>query len=529
MIANRKAPPKSGLSTCRFATASSSRQTRRLSPRSDHTSAHLSLLNSVKAIPPHLSQNPYSALTAIHSPFTSLQTVLPANSHKTSALVRPANPKYTYWCTVCGDRSYKNSDDWKKHEKEHEIKYVCMLNGLVEPTEDGQKCVLCGALNPTDNHHSAHNIAPCLEAVDRPSFKRRYEMVGHLKDTHDISKGGVIAEKWRCESSKKAWSCGFCIQLFPTIQARLKHIGTEHFEQGQSLNEWDTTKLIQGLLLQTKILEAWQSLLNSVDPFRLSQIRWNKLGSEDLQQRLGRGLVGEETPQSLAKAAYDNAEYDWSLANMEDTDFAATMNTEHTQSISKNSSPPSPEQAVTSREGPVEYQAWIPQQQQASPRDSPTSKAESPYVPAASIPPPAHLAPAFDHGPVCKPLPSDADDINSTRPQCGSTNPSIYTPWGGYNTTPESTHSDQETLRYKSTDDIAWSAVPLPDIDSGPSTLKRPRDSASSPARTLPCKPSLKDRPRKKTYRKRLGEGEGPSRTMDLDYGQRGQYDDEDA
>lgn len=464
-----------------------------------------------------------------------MQTVLPASPHAISALARPANPNHTYWCTVCGDRSYKNSDDWKKHEKEHEIKYVCMLDGLVESTEDGQKCVLCGILNPADNHRLAHNIAPCLEAAHRPSFKRRYEMVGHLKDAHYIPKGGSIANKWRSKSSKKAWSCGFCIQLFPSLQARLKHIGTEHFERGQSINEWDTTKLIQGLLLQTEIQEAWQSLLNSVDPFRLSRIRWNKPGSEDLQKRLERGLVGEETPQSLAKAAYDNAEYDWGLADIDDTAFATTMNTERTQYISRTLWPPSPEHAVASGEGPVEYQAKAPQQQQASQfsRNSPTSNAPRTYVTAASISPPAHVAPALDHGPLCKPLPSEANHINSTRPttpsndKFNSANALIYTPWGGYNITPEPTYSDQEIFRCKSNDDIAWSITPHPDIDSKPSTLKRPRGSASPLASALPCKSSLKDWPRKKRYKKTFREGEMASRTMGLDYGQQGTYVDE--
>lgn len=516
--------------------ATSSRQTRPPSPRSDPTSAHLSFFKPVNAISPHLSQNPYSALTAVHSPRTPVQTLLPPNSHQISALAKRANPNHTYWCTVCGDRSYKNSDDWKKHEKEHEIKYVCMLNGLLEPTETGQLCVLCGVLNPPVNHHLAHNIASCLEEPGHTSFKRRYDMVGHLKDAHNISKGGTIADKWRCESFKKAWSCGFCIQLLPTLQARLKHVGTEHFERGQSINEWDTTKLIQGLLLQAEIQKAWQSLLNSVDPFRLSQFKWNKVGSEDLQQRLEKGLVGRETPQSLAKAAYDNAEYDWSLADIDDTAFAANMNTELTQYISKTPPPPSPEQAVISRKGPVECHAWGPPLKQASqiPRTSPIPDIQSAYVTAASISPRAYHTPVLDYEPVCKPLPSDTDDTNGTQPttpsndRFGSANPSVYTSWSGYNTIPELTHSAQEELNYKSNDNIAWSTVPHPYITFGPSTLKRPRESTSPPTSAFPCKPSLKKAPRKKRYRK-IEEGEMASWNVDLDYGQRGARVGEDA
>lgn len=317
LTANQKAPPNFGLSAYRFAAATSSRQTRRPSPRSNHTSTHPSVAKSIKAISPHLSNNPSSALTAVHSLLTPVQTVLPASSHNTSALARPANPNHTYWCTVCCNRSYKNRDDWKKHEKEHEIKYICMLNGLFETTEDGKRCFLCGDVDPADNHHLAHNFGPCLAAADRPSFKRRYDMVTHLKAAHDISSGGIIADKWLHKSSKKAWSCGFCIQLFPSLKDRLKHISTEHFDKGQSINDWIFSKVIQGLLLQPGIQEAWQHLLDILDLFRLSEIKWNKLGNEDLQQRHERGLTGKETAQALAKAAYDNAEYDWKLADIE--------------------------------------------------------------------------------------------------------------------------------------------------------------------------------------------------------------------
>ena len=511
MTENQKAPfkpPKIGLTAYRLAAAASSRQTRRQSPKSDHTSAHLPVVRSFKAISPHLSNNPYSASTAFHSSLIPVQTVLPASSHKTSAVVRAANPNHIYWCTVCGNRSYQNSDDWKKHEKEHEIKYVCMLNGLLEPTDDAQKCVLCGVLNPADSHQLAHIIAPCLEAPDRPSFKRRYEMVGHLKAAHNISNGGTIADKWLCKSSKKAWSCGFCIRLFPTLKDRLRHVGTEHFEKGQSINDWDITKVIQGLLLQPGIQEAWQHLLNTLDPFRLSEIKWNKLGSKDLQRRLEKGLAGEETPQSLAKGAYDNAEYDWSLADMDDTIFATATNYVPDQHTNKSSSLLSQEHAVASREAPVECEPWSSPQHQASQtlRSGPTSDAQSAYVTAASNSPPAHHVPALDYGPMWKPLASDTDDMNSTRPttplndRFGPANPLIYTPWGGYNTTPDPAHSDQEIIHSKSDSNFHWSSHPHPGIDvenRGP-TLKRPRDSVSPPAQALPRSSSLNDRPRKK-------------------------------
>lgn len=503
---------------------------------------HLSLNKSIKTISPHLSNNPYSALTTTQRQLDSHRTCPRSIKYSTPGFVKPANPDHLYWCTICDNHSYQHSDGWKKHEKEHETKYVCMLKGLFEATKDGRRCVLCGALDQDDSHHSVHNIAPCIVAVDRPSFKRRYDMVGHLTDAHgisDISKGGIIADTWRCKSSKKAWSCGFCIQLFPSLQNRLKHIGTEHFEKGQSINDWDFTKVILGLLLQRKIQEAWQHLMESLDPFRASETKWNKLGSEDLLYRLERGLTGKETPQTLAKAAYDSAEYDWSPTEDDATVSGITVNTMSNQYTSKGYSPSSQDHTVASAESSMEGQPWSSPQHQAFqiPSSSRISEAQSVYQTAALNPSPAHPLPALDYGPGWKLIASDTDDMSSTRPTtpCNDTFnpaiPSVYTPWSGYNISPDPAHSDQEQFHYKSNDHVDWSAHSFFDtgFDKNGSSLKRPRDSVSPTDHTLPCDNSLKDRPRKKMYRNRSEEDRAASRGFDLKYVQGPMYDDEDT
>ncbi len=401
---------------------------------------HPSSVIPSNAIPPYLGNNPYSALTAAHGHLTSGQTNETASSHKISALVRTANPSHKYWCTVCGDRSYQNSDDWKKHEKEHEAEYVCLLKGPFEITANGRRCVLCGAINQDDSHLLAHDIAPCVKAADRPSYKRRYEMVRHLEDVHHITAGGkLIANKWRCESFKKAWSCGFCIELFLSRQLYLKHIGTKHFEKGQSIHDWDFTKVILGLLLQPGIQEAWQRL----DPFRPPESRWNKLGNEDLQNRLEMGLTDKETPQSLARAAYDNAEFDWSATNKNAAASAVTMNTVPSQYTSKDLLPPFQDHAVASGEPSVEYQSW------PSPSTKvfqiagqpPTSETQSAHGISGSSSSPTNHVPALDYGPTWESLASDTDRVGSTQPTTPSndmfnlSNPSNYSPWGGHNYT----------------------------------------------------------------------------------------------
>lgn len=522
--ANQKPPSDLRLSGSRIAPATSSPQTRRASFRSDLTSGHLSPVESIKAYSPHLSNNPYSALTAAHNPINPSQNFSTAKLHRKSALVRPPNPDHTYWCTVCDNHSYQHSDGWKKHEKEHEIKYVCMLNGLLETTDDGQKCVLCGALNPADSHRLVHNIGPCLEAADSPSFKRRYEMVVHLKDAHGIPNGGAIADKWRCGSSKKAWSCGFCIRLFSSIQDRLRHIGADHFGKGQSIRDWDFTKIIQGLLLQPGIQESWQQLLGSLDPFRLLEIKWNKFGSEELLYRLEMGPTGKETPQSLAQAAYDSTstEYDWTLPDKAATAFAT---------------PPLQEHAVASGEAPGE---WSSRQHQASQilRSQPTSGTQIACGAAAQSSPPAYLVPPLDYSPVWKPLASDTDRMSSTQPTTPfngnfiPAEPSVYTPWSGYNITPDPALGDQETFYYKTDDRATWPAPPPPVINDETigTTRKRPRISVSPPAQTFPRKTSRRTRPRKRVNREISGESETvASQGLDIDCGQREAYDDEDA
>ena len=538
LTANQRSSGNSDLPNPGFAATVLSRQTRRPSAKFDRTFDHLSLVESVKAVSPHLSNNPYSALTATQHTITSVQTIPTASSRKTSALVRSRNPNHKYWCTVCGDRSYHKSDDWKKHEKGHEAKYVCMLKGLLEITEDGRRCVLCGALNQTDSHLLAHNTAPCIEAADRPSFKRRYDMVSHLKYTHDVTTNGrCIADKWRLESSKKAWSCGFCINFFPTHQVYLKHVGTEHFEKGQNINDWDFTKVILGLLLQPEIREAWQHL----DPFRLLETKWNRLGNEDLQYRLEMGLTDKETPQSLARAAYDNAEYEWSSADQDAVASAITMNTVPNQYTSKELYPPFQDHAVIAGEVPVEDQPWSSPQNQAYqiPRSSPAFETQSAHGTSASISSPAHLVAALDRGPMWQPMASDTDGMNSTRPTTplnetfNPADPSVYSPSGGYNYTPDPAHSDHETYYYyKSNNKLEWSAHPHPDVDvgTGSSTLKRRRDSAFPPVQqAFSRKVSFNDRPEKKVYRKGSEESETAPRSLVMEDGQREMYDDEDT
>ena len=183
-----------------------------------------------------------------------------------------------------------------------------MLGGPLEETKGGLKCILCGKLNPSEKHLSEHNIRICEQG--RPgsfSCKRRTELVKHLEKCHDVqgkAQGEVIADKWKETTKKQAWSCGFCIHLTNTFGDRLKHIAT-HFERGQTLDEWDTTKVIEGLLLQPGMVNVCQTqLVASSLGCEPPGVIWEKHLVEDLQRDLEVGPSDTKHAVALAKAAY---------------------------------------------------------------------------------------------------------------------------------------------------------------------------------------------------------------------------------
>ena len=534
LTANQNFSSSPGILPSKIAVVAFPRQARQRSSGSGHTSRRPSVVNSVKTSSTNLSSNPYSALKTTPDHLSLRQTCPKVTACGTPALLKPANPDHKYWCTVCDNRSFKHSDGWKKHEKEHEVKYVCMLKGLFEFTKDGRRCVLCGALNQADSHHLVHNTTPCVKATNRPSVKRRYDMVGHLKDVHaiyDKTKAGSIADKWRHKSSKNAWSCGFCVHLSPSLQEHLQHIGIEHFEKGQSIRDWNYSNIIQGLLLQPAINEAWNCLLKSLDPFRPSETRWNKSGTEVLLYKLERRLAGNDTPQSLAKAAYDSAEFDWSWSDRGISTSTTATDKIPDQFTSKGLSNPVQNDTLRSEEGSVQYQPWPPAPYQASqiPTSKPDFEVQGTAEPAFSSSSPARLLSTLDHSPGWEPLTSDIDDMGTTQPttpfngqQLYPINPFIYDSWSSYNMAPDPTYGNKELLYYNKNckaerpTDIP-SDINIHDINLA---LKHPRNSVSPPPQTLPHQSLFNERPGKKLYRKSLGQNGTDSRSFDTDHRQ---------
>ena len=204
-------------------------------------------------------------------------------------LADAANVSRPYSCTICGgQRSYQNHSDWKKHEKEHEAKYICMLGSSRKARQ---------MINEKTETHRACNF----------SCKRRDHMVTHLNRRHEIHKVAQarnLANQWRCTSGKMFWSCGFCIRLFTGFAERLKHIGTEHYERNQTYDEWDTTKLIRGLLLQPGVQRAWDAILATGPIHHFEEFVWDRRTIEETQYLLEMGPSPTQSAESLAMAAY---------------------------------------------------------------------------------------------------------------------------------------------------------------------------------------------------------------------------------
>ena len=220
-----------------------------------------------------------------------------------------AKPKPSYSCTTCKNgRIYKRISDWKREERKHEVTYTCILDGPVEHTVMGPRCLLCHALNPDEKHFDLHNVQLCLgSTASSYSCSRRNHMVTHLSKhhgVHDSTHGQAVADRWLSRSGRQAWSCGFCVQLFRTFDDRLRHLDTRHFAQYQTLAAWDMTNVIKGLLLQPSVAVAWENIMNSHYEQHWPAITWESPSVDDLQLVLEQGPTAARSSEDLATAAF---------------------------------------------------------------------------------------------------------------------------------------------------------------------------------------------------------------------------------
>ena len=230
----------------------------------------------------------------------------PRSSLGQGTLSKLEEVEHAHWCTH-GEHTdpMHTCDGWKRHEKEHDIHYVCMPNGLLENDGLGPHCALCGIFNPSPAHLDAHKASTCTEGP-KVTRSRKSNLAKHLVSSHDVSAEDANdrAQKWRRESrKKKAFACGLCIKLFFSHTDQLNHIDHEHWSQGETMKSWSLTTMIRGLLLQPRVSDAWRYLLATSEPGLLeSSFTWQLPTAEGLQLRLE---LCDETPQQLALSAFE--------------------------------------------------------------------------------------------------------------------------------------------------------------------------------------------------------------------------------
>ena len=178
-----------------------------------------------------------------------------------------------------------------------------MPSGAVENTGSGPECAFCGIRDPDQSHLLKHNAIPCPGAGRKPlTLSRRSNLVQHLT-LHNIygDEASALADKWRYDSGKKAFSCGFCIKSFATLSDRSNHIDNEHWKYGQDMSGWSLTNVIRGLLLQPELREIWQHRMASNSSLYESSFRWELPQAEGLQSKLE---LSEDSPIDLEDLAY---------------------------------------------------------------------------------------------------------------------------------------------------------------------------------------------------------------------------------
>lgn len=133
-------------------------------------------------------------------------------------------------------------------------------------------------------------------------------MTAHLsKDhkVHDNVRGCVLAKDWLRGSGRHFWSCGLCVSLFSSLQERLKHIDNKHFRQHQSIDGWNVTNVIYGLLKQPGVDEAWEAQMTAQHGWQHPEVVWEASNLGDLQLKLEIGPSDKPSAVLLAKEAFD--------------------------------------------------------------------------------------------------------------------------------------------------------------------------------------------------------------------------------
>ena len=190
---------------------------------------------------------------------------------RTSISSISGTPSHSHWCTVCKNKPILTCDGWKRHMKEHETCYPC---------------VLCG---------------PASTLGKDKKFSRKSNLVTHLQEHHSVShaESAARADQWRQTVPKKAYACGFCVAYFRTLQDQMNHIDNLHYKNSQDIKDWDHNNVILGLLSQPNVKVAWHKELAS-NGISVSDCTWQTSVVADLQTMLE---MCQDSPEALAAEA----------------------------------------------------------------------------------------------------------------------------------------------------------------------------------------------------------------------------------
>lgn len=133
-------------------------------------------------------------------------------------------------------------------------------------------------------------------------------MTKHLTKCHgvfDTTQARTLARAWLRDSGRRFWSCGLCVDLFLSLQERLRHIDVEHFRQHQPIETWSLTNVILGLLRQRDVKEAWHAHMTAYHGWEHPEVAWVTSDVEDVQLRLEMGPSEKHSAVALAEAAYN--------------------------------------------------------------------------------------------------------------------------------------------------------------------------------------------------------------------------------
>ena len=142
-------------------------------------------------------------------------------------------------------------------------------------------------------------------------------MVIHVMKHHGVGAADMakdLAKSFRELTSKKYWSCGFCIHLFDSFNDRLDHL-RDHFKHRTTWDSWCLTTEVQGLLCQPMVIEAWAPLLVAGHGQEWSELfSPGSKGVQQLRDRLQMGAADVEDAQRLADTALASSNFNQSLA-----------------------------------------------------------------------------------------------------------------------------------------------------------------------------------------------------------------------